>query len=280
MFDVPFVLACVGASALTGPSLVALLRGPGRGESAARNLLTRMVDMGALETAREGRTNLYRLGEGSADRFRELQGTGEPPSWEGSFQCLVYTVPESHRTLRDRVMHTAATSGYGLLRPGCFIGVGEKSRRLNLDPADFGGESWLEISTLTPSSLTQAKRMAARAWSLPELAASYAYATTRCEESLAHASGGWDGLRLWKDVYGVCFGAQMADPHLPDELLPAGWPAPTFLVAMGQMNAALGAAVQPFLREVAAAADPDGLNEFDSSAWEGVNASARSAGAG
>ena len=101
--DVPFLLGAIGAHALTGPALVMLLGGLGRGESAARNLLTRMRDLGVLEVDTQGRTNVYRLAGSSMSRYREVEGTSETPVWTGSFAALVHQVPESQRTLRDRL---------------------------------------------------------------------------------------------------------------------------------------------------------------------------------
>ena len=67
--DVPFLMGALGAQALTGPALVALLEGLGRGESAARNLLTRMRELGSLESETRGRVNVFRLARSSTDRY-------------------------------------------------------------------------------------------------------------------------------------------------------------------------------------------------------------------
>ena len=267
MLDVPFLMGAVGATALTGPALVTLLRGLGRGESGARNLLTRMVDFGVLEVERAGRTNIYRLSGSSGDHFREVEGTAPAPVWEGWFQALLYAVPESSRTLRDRVLHTASVAGYGLLRPGILIGVGDRTGRLNLHGPDVDGESWLEIGTLTPASLAQAQRMAGRAWRLPELADAYVRARRRCEAVSADVPVGWRGLVLWRDVYACGLQAQLADPHLPRELLPASWPEPGFVAARAEMNRVVGSVVQPFLYEQLDGTDPDALTRYRPGRW-------------
>lgn len=268
MLDVPFLMGATGARSLPGPALVLLLGGLGRGDSAARNLLTRMVEFGALEASKHGRSNVFRLAASSAERYDEVEGTAAEPVWEGSFQSILYSVPEASRTLRDRVLHTATAAGFGLLRPGVLLAVGDRAARLNLTPSDMSEDSWLEIGTLTPSSTAQARRLAWRAWRLPELAASYTEATSLCRQTIADVPQGWAGLVAWRDIYSLCLAAQLADPHLPAELLPERWPLAEFVTAQADMNRVLGGAVQPFLREQLARECPEALEGLEPNAWD------------
>ena len=265
--DVPFLLGAVGAHTLTGPALVMLLGGLGRGESAARNLLTRMRDLGALEVESRGRTNVYRLADSSMSRYREVEGTSGPPEWTGSFAALVHQVPESQRTLRDRLLHQANNAGYGQLRAGVLIATSDRWDRLRMDESEFSGEAWIHRTTLTPRSLDQAVAISRTAWNLLELERAYARALARCADVPAIVNPSWALLVLWRELYDVFLTAQLQDPHLPEALLPADWPAVRFAAAQAEVNARIGNALQPWLRERADAADPIGANAYYASPW-------------
>ena len=265
--DVPFLLGAIGAHALTGPALVTLLGGLGRGESAARNLLTRMRDLKVLDVETQGRTNVYRLAGSSMSRYREVEGTSAPPVWTGSFAALVHQVPESQRTLRDRLLHQAHNAGYGQLRAGVLIAPSDRWDRLRMDESEFSGEAWIHRTTITPRSLDQAVAMSRTAWNLPELERAYARALARCADVPAAVEPSWALLVFWRELYDVFFAAQLQDPHLPAPLLPADWPADRFTAAQAEVNARIGNALQPWLRERADAADPIGANDYYASPW-------------
>lgn len=265
--DVPFLLGAIGASALSGPALVMLLGGLGRGESAARNLLTRMRDLGVLEVESLGRTNIYRLADSSMSRYREVEGTSGTPVWTGSFAALVYQVPVSQRTLRDRLVHQANTAGYGQLRAGVLIATNDRWDRLRMNESEFSGEAWIHRTTMTPRSLDQAVSMSRTAWNVPELEHAYARALARCADVPAVIEPSWALLVLWRDLYDVFFAAQLHDPHLPAALLPPDWAAGRFTAAQAEVNARIGNALQPWLRERADTADPLGANAYYSSPW-------------
>lgn len=265
--DVPFLLGAIGASSLSGPALVRMLGGLGRGESAARNLLTRMRDLGALEVESRGRTNVYRLADSSMSRYREVEGTSEAAVWTGSFAALVHQVPESQRTLRDRLVHQAHSAGYGQLRAGVLIATSDRWERLRMDESEFAGEAWIHRVTMTPRTLSQAVAMARTAWNLPELERAYARALARCADVPAVVVPTWALLVLWRELYDVFLSAQLQDPHLPEALLPGDWAAARFTAAQAEVNARIGNALQPWLREQADAADPVGANVYYASPW-------------
>lgn len=265
--DVPFVLGAVGASALAGPALVRLLTGLGRGESAARNLLTKMVAIGVLDARPSGRVTVYGLARSSMSRYREVEGTNDRPSWAGSFASLVYDVPEAQRSLRDRLQHEARSAGYGQLRPGVLIAADDRWPRMRIGTERFGDGAWLHRATLTPASLDEARRMARTAWNLDELARRYALATERCAAAPEHPAADWATLRLWRELYDVFFAAQLEDPHLPQELLPRDWPAARFATAQAALNRRVGTVLLPFLRAEADARDPVAGNEYYPPPW-------------
>jgi phenylacetic acid degradation operon negative regulatory protein len=265
--DVPFLLGALGADALAGPALVRLLHGLGRSESAARNLLTRMCELGALQAELRGRTNVYRLAAPSTSRYREVEGTAARPAWKGAFHALLYFVPEQQRTLRDRLQHAAQSAGYGQLRPGVFIAADDRWSRMRLQDERFAGEAWLRRVTLAPLSVADAREMARTAWNLDELSLRYERALAGCKDLPSTVEADWSSLRLWRDLYDVFFAAQFADPHLPAELLPDTWPADRFTVAQHLVNERIGNTLLPFLRDHADQHDTVGGNIYYSPPW-------------
>jgi phenylacetic acid degradation operon negative regulatory protein len=265
--DVPFLLGALGATALAGPALVTLLGGLGRGESASRNLLTRMTELGALEVERIGRTNVFRLARSSTDRYREVEGTNTPAAWTGSFAALLYDVPEAQRSLRDRLQHAARSAGYGRLRAGVLIAADDRWARMRLTEERFAGDAWIHRVTVTPPDLREAREMARTAWDLDGLSARYRRALEACDAVPDVVAADWAALRSWRALYDVFFMAQLEDPHLPAELLPASWPAARFVAAQAEVNARIGNALLPFLRAEADARDTVGGNAYYAPPW-------------
>lgn len=265
--DVPFLFGALGANAVTGPVLVRMLDGLGVRESAARNLLVRMCDMGFLDVERHGRVAVYRINSESRPRYHQVEGTEEDPAWGGSFHTVVYDIPERFRRLRDRLHHTAHQAGYGQLRPGVLITVGDRWSRLRLAPTDFPAGTWCHRGRLVPRDLTEARTMTARAFDLPDLADRYETALAACERAPRPAEPSWEALVAWRALYSDFFTAQIADPNLPESLLPAGWPAGRFRAAQLAVNERIGNVVQPFLRDRAAEVDPHTLCEYYVTPW-------------
>jgi phenylacetic acid degradation operon negative regulatory protein len=265
--DVPFLMGAVGASALSGPALVDLLQQLGRSESAARNLLTRMSALGALDVQPQGRINIYRLARSSAARYQEVEGTSDENSWSGEFHTLIYHVPETQRVLRDRVLHVGQHAGYGILRPGVLIAVGDRWERLRLADDEFVGDAWIRRVILTPKSLADACDIARKAWDLAGLAESYRAAWLACSEVPQVIAPGPEALILWRDLYSGFLEAQLKDPQLPRALLPSDWPASRFQEAQKNVNLLIGGVLQPYLRDRATRLDPSGVNVFYESPW-------------
>ncbi len=136
-----------------------------------------------------------------------------------------------------------------------------------MDESEFTGEAWIHRTTMTPRSLHQAVAMSRTAWDLPELEHAYARGLARCVDVPAVMEPWWALLVIWRDLYDVFLTAQLQDPQLPEALLPADWPADRFIAVQAEVNARIGNALQPWLREQADAADPIGANLYYASPW-------------
>ncbi len=105
---------------LAGPLLIRLLADLGLSEAASRSLLLRMRREGLLDSEPAGRQARYRLTPlvQAAQARLERQLRGDRPEWTGTFNGVLFEVPERRRDFRDRLRRTAQLLGYATLRAG------------------------------------------------------------------------------------------------------------------------------------------------------------------
>ena len=209
-------------------TLIELFAALGVDAGAVRTAMSRLVADGWTERRRVGRNSTYRLtGKGhalstaAADR---IYAAG-PPAWDGQF-CLVVQP-------RDRDGLEAA--GFGQALPGLGIAPGP------VPPMD-------EPVTLAATAAWPAARLlAARAWKLDRLAASF----TRFTAAFG-ALPGWapDGLEamvartlLIHEYRRIVLHA----PALPPDILPPDWPGSAARALCAQAYAALLPASEAWL---------------------------------
>ena len=172
---------------------------------AVRTAMSRLVADGWTERTRVGRNSAYCLADKGQATFAaasERIYAGQPPPWDGRF-TLVLDPP-------DRAALAAA--GFGQAAPGLFVTAGAVA-------ADA------PIAMAATMELTAARRLAAKAWPLDRLAASFArFAAT------------FAPVVEWRDPEPVL--AMVARtlliheyrrvvlqaPNLPADVLPDGWP--------------------------------------------------------
>lgn len=266
--DVGFVFGALGADELAGTVLVRMLAPLGLGESATRNLLTRMVARGSLEVRRSGRLAGYRLSPGVLSRYREIEGTDVVAPWSGRFHAIVYDIGERHRSLRDRFRYLYAYAGYGVLRSGLLIAPVDRRDRVGSQLPELPRGCVAFACDVVPTDPAEARRMAATAWDLDDVSRRYREAAALLAQS-QHRSfdDPWAGLAELRSLYQQLYGVQLADPRLPPELLPTDWPAAHFGDLREELNRAWGPQLQPRLRAEARGLDPAGLCRFYDSPW-------------
>jgi phenylacetic acid degradation operon negative regulatory protein len=229
--------------ALAGRALIRLLAELGLSPGAARSLLLRMRREGWLDSEREGREARYRLAPAvSAAQARiERQLRGPRPSWEGSFNGVLYEIPEPARPFRDRLRRTAQLLGYASLRPGLLIATTDRWAELGtLLLAQPPGSQLLKVRiALEPDD---SRAVAARLWNLEHLAAGYRQVMAGLRTQTAQAgqlAPGGEAFRAFAAATLPVYEVTADDPDLPAELLPADWPG-------DELNRALGQALRAF----------------------------------
>lgn len=279
---VGFIFGALTASELSGPVLIALLGGLGLQESAARNALTRMVRMSALESRRSGRISLFRLAPHPLQKYRQIEGALDGAPWDGSFRCLIYDIPERERSFRDRFRSLAGFASYGQLRPGVMISPRVHSSHLDEVIAQRPHDTRIHLTELRPTDLSEARRMALEAWALPELGSRYLKVTAAIEEALqsditadqSDPAWFWTHLDQWRRIYSGVSRLQFDDPSLPHSLLPPRWPAHRYWNRLNQLNQLWGPHLVPPLRQLADSLDPAGLCQYYTPPWASTEAEA------
>jgi len=103
-FDIISAFGSLRASAVPGPVITAVLGLQVYQPSAVRNQITRLVQRGLLQRTKAGATSVYALDEAIQHRFDMLSADAAAPPYAGQFEGLLFAVPESMRSLRDRIV--------------------------------------------------------------------------------------------------------------------------------------------------------------------------------
>ncbi len=233
--------------ALPGRLLVALGERFGIGAGTTRVALSRMVDRGELTN--DGGT--YALaGDLLARQERQDRSRGGPgPGWDGTWEQGVVTATGRPAAERARLRTALASLGLGELREGVWM------RPANLEPdrlpavrAAVGEQvSWYRIAPLDDD---EANRLASRLYDLDGWAATAAALGDAIDR--AHRA-------LETDDDAVVSGFRLAsatlrhlihDPHLPDALTPAGWPAARLRRAYEDYERAYQRLLRAFFRSI------------------------------
>lgn len=169
-FDVIWVFPALQAETIPGPVAQAVLSLHGYSPSAVRNRLVRMVDQGQLVRQKRGTTSVYRVAPSLQRRLGEVRRGAAPPQWQGRFHALVYSIPESSRSLRDRLVYLARYHGYRQLRPGVLLAFDDHTEDVSsrLGPLLTAGghamSEWAEPCWMTPGTEAIARDWVRRAF--------------------------------------------------------------------------------------------------------------------
>ena len=222
--------------------LLALLASLGVANAPGRSALSRMKRQGELEAVSRGTTRGYALTEPAEQWFAD--GTerimeGFPSGHEGWWALAVISAPEGDRKIRYQIRTRLAGLGFGQLASGLMIApasiLGEAARAL--ERADLA--SHVELWRSEHVGSTPIGDIISSAWDLPFIAECYA----EYLELAAGADAPSDDeatfvayvrhVHAWREL-------PFIDPGLPEEHLPAGWPASRARAAFEAVCAELG----------------------------------------
>ena len=207
----------------TSAELIRLTADFGIRESALRVALTRMVGAGDLIRSADG----YRLPDRLLARQRRQDDAMQPKvrPWHGDWLTVVVTRVGSDARTRATLRTKLSEKRFGELREGVWL------RPDNLD-VDLGSDIRSRSRMLVARD-DDPTELAGRLWDLPGWA--------RRGRDLFDAMAGADDIPGRFTVAAAMVRHLLADPMLPDDLLPTDWPAERLREAYAHFAAELGA---------------------------------------
>ena len=240
-----FGLAAAERQAIPGPALVAILGALGFSEPTARASILRMRREGRLASHRRGPVVEYELAAASRALADDVLAPvmGERPTWDGSFQALLFSIPERARSYRDALRRAAVLAGFGSLQPGVLV-TPDGRRWARLEPVLQAAPA---ASRLLRADLrldaNEARDAAAAAWSLGTLARRYREQAAAMEavarDCNADPPEPADAVRILWEAMTPLFGTAIEDPNPPAALLPIDWPREQMRQAVIDVSMAL-----------------------------------------
>ncbi|MDQ2818192.1 MAG: phenylacetic acid degradation operon negative regulatory protein PaaX [Candidatus Eremiobacteraeota bacterium] len=214
--------------------LIRLAQPLGVSEAAVRSAVARLARRGWLAARRCGTRSHYGLtgagrtliAEGTQRIYGPHSGT-----WSGKWCLLTYSIPESRRSLRDRMRKRLAWLGFGALGGGAYISPRPVEQRVDGLLEAHGVGRYAKIFTAALAGPGSDEELARRCWDLAAIAERY-------ERFVSHYAPlqRRDVIRLGfaKLSDDKAFAARFAlthdfrrfpyiDPDLPPVLLPKDW---------------------------------------------------------
>lgn len=221
-----FVLPSGGAAWTA--ALLHAATGLGIEAKSARQALARLAADGWISAERSGRRVRWALtGQGrdllaeGAERIYSFGRDGRP--WDGRWLVLLVSVPETRRQLRRRLRTRLTWAGFGSPVPGVWASphpAREAEAKQVIEQLGLAGEAYSFTGPF--AGIGGQLSLVEQAWHLDDLAARYRAFLD--EFSRARPAGGDETMLAQVRLVHSWRHFPLADPGLPRELLPPGWP--------------------------------------------------------
>jgi phenylacetic acid degradation operon negative regulatory protein len=215
-------------------AIVAMAARLGIGEVAVRSAVARLARQGWLCAEKAGRRAQY----GLTDAGRHLidEGTrriyrSAPAKWNGAWCLLTYSIPESRRSLRDRMRRQLAWLGFGAMGGGAYASPRAVSDEANKLLRTHGVEPFARIFRAELRGPGSDADLVRACWDLASIGRRYRAFETHYAPMFARDQRRIRaGLLPDADAFVVRFALThdfrrfpFIDPDLPKELVPRGW---------------------------------------------------------
>ncbi len=239
-------------------ALVEALGALGVEPKSARQALARLGAEGLAEAERHGRRVQWSLTEAGSRLIAE--GTERiytfmrnPHSWDGRWLVLNVAIPESQRRLRHQLRTRLTWLGMGSPAPGLWI-VPDADKagaaRDVLDELGLADRAFAWVGTADEQ--TDPARLLSAAWDLSDVAQRYEdfiddFSRRTPDSDREAFVAQVELIQAWR-------GFPFADPEIPPELLPAGWPGERAAATFHERRERWHAAAQAEWERMAASA--------------------------
>ena len=216
---------------LPGTWFVELFAELGVTESAVRQTLYRLERQHVLATTKVGRTKFYAptpSAEAAVDVGSEkLFRTASEGSWDGMWTVVHLQFGNERRDEQNRILDVLRVEGFAPMADGVFIHPRDRWRRV-LDAARALEVDDAVMSFRSRRTDATDPRMTAAFWDLAVVRLAYERFLAAFEPHARRRARRVDPLHAFAGRLALVhefLAAAWDDPDLPDELLPADWPA-------------------------------------------------------
>lgn len=200
----------------------------GISEDATRVTLSRMKRENWFTSQRVGRSSFYSLtdqGWRLLDEGRDRIFERRAEEWDGTWQLLVYSIPEEHRATRERFRKELAWRGFGPLAASTWVCPHDRSAGLQEMLPD---EASLQVFTSRTGSVIDDSTIATTCWDIASLHRDYQafideYAPW-IDLRRAEGTSEREAFVMRTTITHAYRHFPFRDPDLPSRLLPRDWP--------------------------------------------------------
>jgi phenylacetic acid degradation operon negative regulatory protein len=219
-------------------SLVRLLSNFGLSEQAIRSAVSRMCRSGLLKAKRTKGKSYYSLTseghnlltEGAQRIFKRKNS-----HWDGNWNIVTYSIPETMRQARDRLRLELGWLGYGALGEATWISPYDLTKEVKNLLKKFNIEQYVHIFSAQHQGSIDPKEIVSHCWDLGKIHQKYADFLTEYRPKLEEHQKRLEAGETIEPS--ECFVARFnliheyrklpfLDPDLPKELLPENWLRP------------------------------------------------------
>src|SRR5699024_10679868 len=206
----------------------------GHNGQSVRAAISRMSKQGWIKARKEGNKSYYYLTEIGISRMEEAANRIfklQPPTWDGKWRMLMYSIPEEKRSVRDELMKELVWSGFGTMANSCWVSPNNLEKELKTIIEKYDIEPYVHFFLARYDGPRENKNLIEECWNIDEINAKY-------EEFISTHSANYviakDKIDNKEMTQAECFVERaklvheyrkflFIDPGLPDELLPEKW---------------------------------------------------------
>ncbi|WP_205620293.1 phenylacetic acid degradation operon negative regulatory protein PaaX [Alteribacter aurantiacus] len=215
-------------------SLISLLKEFGHNEQSIRAAISRMNKQGWVQSRKEGNKSYYFLTERGVNRIEEAADRIfklKNAHWDGKWRMLMYTIPETKRTIRDELRKELVWSGFGTLSNSCWISPNPLDKQVDDLIKKYAINDYVHFFVSEYKGPRESRQVIEECWNLNEINDRYqSFIKTYSEKYII------DKNKIEKGEIsdGECFVERtklvheyrkflFVDPGLPEDLLPKRW---------------------------------------------------------
>lgn len=219
-------------------SLIGLFKNLGLSEPSVRSAVSRMCRGGLLKVRTRGHKNYYSLtpkGQVLLTKGAQRIFVRRNAGWDGTWNIVMYSVPERKRKTRDMLRQELIWMGYGAAGGATMISPYDLTEEVMELAERLGASRYIQVFQAVQKGLRDGRNVVSTCWNLDRIHERYdsfiAKYQPRYEGWISRLKSGEDvdpseyfveSFTLIHEYRKLPF----YDPDLPEELLPEGWLRP------------------------------------------------------